>query len=519
MDQRTVANFAFHHGLGDVANLARLIPVYQAYGIDVEIETTPDKHFPLIAAGAKIVDSSQKSHGWWIPGDSISNTPGSSLGWCGNKPGSNMRHFGLDDKAPMNELWKLYKMVEVQLLSKIPQETWDRVSSVINHWPRPLVLWHNIGNTSQERKSFTPQQQTEFAYEMLDRFEGTLLILDWDRRATWTHHHRLKHLDPEFGPIDLMTLAALMYRSALMIGVDSGPLYYSSLTHVPVVGVYFESLHPSEYLVPWSRILSLTMGEKSRQLDASKRFEFQLVDTDGSMKEIAYWCQRMLDIKNRYLPEMYPRAADVQLEQIIHRKCRGVGGSGGLSNIYDRNHSFDILFQEMKKFRSRHIGIRGPDIVETGCIRSPEDWAGAGFSTALFGRYASLTGGSLTSFDTDRANVYFAQQWCRQFGDNVKISQDTGEAGIREYKGEIDVLYLDSLDSGSEGHQECNLREFKAAESKLHRGSLVLIDDTPTLYTGKGALTVKYALEHGWKILYGGYQVLLTRNPEVSNAS
>lgn len=499
-------DLSFYHGLGDIANFARLIPVYKKYGIDIGVRCDSNKEFCIQVAGGRVVHTEvREHHKWFIQNGKLDQNPGNNRGWDGNKTGCNMRHYGLEGRANHEQLWADLLAVDIQCKHLISQDDWNIVEGITDSWPKPLVLWHSIGNTNRQQKSFNDQQQFQFGYELLDRFDGTLLLLDWDSRVQWTKHHRLKHLIPEFGAIDLPRLAALMYRADLMIGIDSGPFYFSALTDVPSVGVYFDNIHPSEYMIPLKRALTLTMGGRSQTLDRAKRFEFQIVETNG-MADCAEWCSRMLQPR-RYLPNTCEIAADVQLQQIVQKKLRGSSmATNALSTIYDRHRSFDALFVEALKRFPKDVFI-----VETGCIRAAEDWGGAGFSTAIFGRYAQQVKGKLTSYDLDVNNCNYARNWCRQFGEHVDIIQCRGEDGLKNFAHKIDILYLDSLDSDHPGHQEENLKEFKAAEVKLYDKSIVCIDDTPGMGVGKGGQTVKYMLDNGWRILYAGYQVVLVR--------
>jgi len=357
-------------------------------------------------------------------------------------------------------------------------------------WPRPIVLWHPIGNTSQGQKSFTPDQQREFARAMLDQFDGTILILDWDRRVTWTTHHRLRHLDCEFSNASLCRLAAIMELSDLFVGIDSGPFHFAALTQIPAVSVWPQGWHPGTYMVPWNRSMAITLGD--HPADAFRRFEWRIINVpDSSMESVARWCLRGLEqgfVKTHF--------------DYVVSLTSGRGGEGCLSEIYDRHRSFAVAIDRL---------VDCPRIVETGCVRQAEDWAGAGASTVLFGYLASLREGAVASFDTNLGNCEFARRSCRQFGGVVTIEQRTGEDGLLSRSEPIDLLYLDSLDTGCLGYAETNLKEFQAAEPLLHDGSVVVIDDTPGLGVGKGQLTVPYALNRGWRILYGGYQMVLVK--------
>ena len=211
--------------------------------------------------------------------------------------------------------------------------------------------------------------------------------------------------------------------------------------------------------------------------------------------------------KPRYLPKDRI-ARDVQLQQFVGTFCRGVRGNP-LSGYSDRHRSFDILLQETaRRFTT-------PTIVETGTIRAEEDWSGAGFFTYLAGAFLSRFGGRLHSVDINPQNCRFAREWTSVFGKTVTVHQDDSVRFLQRFTEPIDVLFLDSLDTDQPGHAEHAQKELQAALPKLHETSLIVLDDTPWnagVFTGKGALAVPWLLNHGWQIVYAGYQVLLASN-------
>jgi ADP-heptose:LPS heptosyltransferase len=83
---------------------------------------------------------------------------------------------------------------------------------------------HTKGNTGQERKSLPDAIAAEFYKSLLDRFDGSIVLLDWDNRVPRLASYRVRHLD-ELGPCSIDVMLALMARSDLVIGVDSGPLH------------------------------------------------------------------------------------------------------------------------------------------------------------------------------------------------------------------------------------------------------------------------------------------------------
>ncbi len=197
----------------------------------------------------------------------------------------------------------------------------------------------------------------------------------------------------------------------------------------------------------------------------------------------------------------------MQLQQFVREWSRGSAGNA-ISPFADRHRSFDLLLRETAR-RFPH-----PTVVETGTIRAEEDWSGAGFSTYLLGAFLSRHGGRLHSVDLNEDNCNFARTWTEIFGSAVTIHSQDSVAFLGRFPGPIDVLYLDSRDTTEPGHAEHAQRELDAAMPRLHDRSLVLVDDTAWNrgeWAGEGAQVVPSLLARGWRILYGGYQVLLSR--------
>ncbi len=69
-------------------------------------------------------------------------------------------------------------------------------------------------------------------------------------------------------------------------------------------------------------------------------------------------------------------------------------------------------------------------IVETGCIRSAEDWS-AGYATYLVGYFLHHHGGELHSVDNDPNNVAFARAWTAAFGPPSRFTRRTVTTGYR----------------------------------------------------------------------------------------
>ena len=75
----------------------------------------------------------------------------------------------------------------------------------------------------------------------------------------------------------------------------------------------------------------------------------------------------------------------------------------------------------------------------------------------------------------------------------------------------IDLLYLDGWPVGTPGYQERNLEAYRAARSRFHDGTLVLIGDTARDYGGKAGLVLPAALQERFQVLLWGSLTLLGR--------
>ena len=375
--------------------------------------------------------------------------------------------------------------------------------------PRPIVLFHQKGNTGQARKSLSDTVAATFYHEFLDRCDGTLILLDWDQRVPRLASFRVRHL-ADFGPCPLDLLLALMTQADLLIGVDSGPLHLSRFTNIPTIGVWQPGHYPGTYTLPRAEQLNVVLEHHTRQWNKFKRIPWNLVEHPGTAFEagkLAEFTQQMLspprylrvDARQEQPLGRQPAIAqDVQLQQFVRDFCR-CRGTSNLSSHWDRQRSLDVLFQETgRRFAT-------PQIVETGTIRAEEDFGGAGFFTYLAGAFVQRHGGKLHSVDLSRENVAFARTWTGIFGDQVTIHQGDSVAFLRNHTDPIDVLYLDSLDTTEPHHAAHCQQELEAALPRLHEQSLIGIDDTPWqagAFTGKGATAVPWLLGHGWRILY-----------------
>lgn len=497
---------SFYHGLGDCAYFAHLIPLYRKRGIDIAVECTPDKALMFEAAGARVLSKGQarEVHHWGYPSGSTHS--GQGRFWQGSKMGHNISQAPLPDIGSREELWEEFVSTKVAIEPHISQNVRDSVRNAFGGLQRPITLLHQKGNTAQARKSL-PDHVTERYYEsFLDHCDGTLVLLDWDQRVPRIASHRVRHLD-DLGGASPEAMFAMMLEADLMIGVDSGPLHAARFTETPTLGLWMPGHYPTTYTLPRKHQANVVLAGHTGEWNRFKRIPWNIVEHAGNefqAKRLAQFTRQMM-AKPVYIPE--DCGADIQMRQFLNEFCR-CNGTSSLASYWDRNRSFGVLFREM---RAR---FDQPTVVETGTIRSQEDWGGAGFFTYLAGAYLRRRGGRLVSVDLSPEHCQFARTWTEVFGETVSVHQQDSVAFLKQFAGPIDVLYLDSLDTTEPNHAEHALKESKVAEHKLHAKSLIVFDDTPWnagAFVGKGATAVPYLLERGWKVLYAGYQVVLSR--------
>lgn len=177
------------------------------------------------------------------------------------------------------------------------------------------------------------------------------------------------------------------------------------------------------------------------------------------------------------------------------------------SKILDRNllgHRFSTF--EAVLGQIEFLG-RPVCIVETGCVRVADNWAGDGQSTRIFDALINEIGGAVHSVDISEHSVGVARSLVSSkttvtCGDSLKF--------LGEFRGEIDLLYLDSFDfNGNEPLVSAthHLYELCAAYKHLRSGSIVLVDDTSIRFGkffGKGMLIAEFMSRVGHKILTEG---------------
>ncbi len=498
---------AFEHGLGDCVYFAHQIPLYQRRGHEIAISCAPDKRVLFAPSGARLDGFRGALPVAWHEAPRPEDDSEIEKPWLWSKMALNLSCPPLPDIGTAEELWQEYCDVRFDVLATLPAEARSAAANFAGQFERPLTLLHSHGNTDQGRKNIPTSLCGEMYRRLLDGTRGTIVLLDWDNRAPRLAHWRVRHIQDEWKKPDTAELIALIAAADLLIGVDSGPLHAARYTETPAIGLWINDGSPASWSLPRAQQVNIVSGKHLGRWRKNARIPFHLIECE-EIKDLpatlAATTARML-AGPRYLSSDQ-RAADIQLQQFVLDWQRG--GESPLGGYRDRHRGFDVLL------RSLAARFENPRIVETGCIRCPEDFSGAGFSTYVVGAYVAGRGGVLISIDSNAAHCDFARAWTRCFGRGVEVIQSDSVEWLAHNAQPIDALLLDSVDTDHPDASSHALAELEAAYPMLYARSIVCFDDTPYFsggFHGIGASAVPWLLDRGWHVLFSGHQTIVAR--------
>lgn len=178
-----------------------------------------------------------------------------------------------------------------------------------------------------------------------------------------------------------------------------------------------------------------------------------------------------------------------------------------LSKTDKRYASFSLILELLEHRKAKTL-------IETGTARLGDCFWGDGGSTIIFGDWASQNQAILSSVDINPNAINTAQNFTQAYSQNICFFCQDSIDFLANFEEPIDFLYLDSYDfdfNNPHPSQNHHLLEIQAAYPRLHRNSIVMVDDCDLPHGGKGALIIQFLMEKGWIIVFKGYQVILVR--------
>jgi len=171
-----------------------------------------------------------------------------------------------------------------------------------------------------------------------------------------------------------------------------------------------------------------------------------------------------------------------------------------------RWQAFSYIADALAELR-RPVGI-----VETGCLRQPDNWAGDGQSTVVWDWILGRLGGYGHSYDINPESVAAA----RAAVSRMEVHQQDSIEALAGFASAstIDLLYLDSYDwtADSDASAQHHRKELEAIYDRLRPGCLIAVDDCMGKTKGKHALVLPWLAERGVEPIVTGY-VYVWRKP------
>ena len=273
---------AFGAGLGDAVHFAHLLQLYVRRGYRVSVRCQPDKRLVYAAAGLPESDRETVEHPWlYLAGF---NRPVLDGDLYGNRIAGCLNAPPLPMLGSIHDLWAELCGLRLDGAASrlVPAEIRADVRAQLDSAASPIILLHTEGHSYAPQKNLPPDLVRRIQFALLARMRGTVIVLDWSGRLEALDHPRVLHLRRHLAGVQsLAELTALYDESALLIGVDSGPYHFASLTHVPALGI-FTGHHPSCVGLPRKRNVNMVAGgTRWRAVNDAWRQRWNLVEHKG----------------------------------------------------------------------------------------------------------------------------------------------------------------------------------------------------------------------------------------------
>jgi FkbM family methyltransferase len=247
----------FRHGLGDAIQLTIILKHIQKYRPDwqVDVAALVGKHsaFRGLCRKVYVLDreptpccqySQRFNLDWHECHTAYADSPGTKAERCLRE------EFGIVPDPALCTYSIHRSDAAMELARKYLEQTCKVACREDARYP--VVLIHYEGNTSADMKNVPADIIRRLCEDIVT--EGYVpVILDWDYRTPLADGARILCPDQRAelwhatGTGDAESLAALIELSALMVGVDSGPLHVAGATTTPTLGVWTRH-HPLNYM-------------------------------------------------------------------------------------------------------------------------------------------------------------------------------------------------------------------------------------------------------------------------------
>ncbi len=250
--------FRMKHGLGDNAQFTIVMKhikhYYPHWVVDMEVGKGKDSYFKQYTNKLFMRKTDRYNYRDydnlleidWPPPEICSTTVPSS------KPTRFIQNYL--NAEPIEDLYRGYEIT-------ITDEEQELADKYVRTLPREFVIVHYLAKTLKFAKSLTHDDATYICKQVL-KAGYTPVILDWKKESPLPDQKKI--FNP--GPTDPIwkgeklssagTIAALINRAKLYIGVDSGPLHVAGATKTPTIGIW-HGHHPVNFFDLCSNVTHL----------------------------------------------------------------------------------------------------------------------------------------------------------------------------------------------------------------------------------------------------------------------
>ncbi len=138
------------------------------------------------------------------------------------------------------------------------------------------------------------------------------------------------------------------------------------------------------------------------------------------------------------------------------------------------------------------------NFVETGTTRrfssNPYETVGDGSMTRLFGEYVQRHGGHIWTCDIESSHIENCKLATEEYKDSITYVVDDSINFLRNFREEIDFLYLDSVDGWHDAANDHQLKEIQSVIEILNENTIILLDDLGS----KTKLSIPFLKSRGW---------------------
>jgi len=173
----------------------------------------------------------------------------------------------------------------------------------------------------------------------------------------------------------------------------------------------------------------------------------------------------------------------------------------------NRKSGFEFIIDHLSKQEY-------PIIVETGCARWEDNFAGDGMSTLIFDTYMANRSGEVYSVDITQGNVNFARS---KVSARTQIACEDSLSFLWRLRSQlqkknlfVSMLYLDSydLDHGNPHPSALHhMQELTAILPVCNQNTLIGVDDNYSSTTGKGIYIADFMKSVGIPVCKDGLQI------------